>query len=194
MLFYYYFKKCIKDSVFVEQQSQSHQEQQQQQFTSISSLTKNKNRQDDYQSQLIESLQSGMSNLSLSSSAVTKLKRSGSHKRKLIKKIPLIKKELENESNIKQSTERLIQSIIDCNVANLKKSIESGANVNIKYNNWSLLHYACSMIDQAHFGSEQHLEMIRVLLENGAEINTLDEDRWTPLHLACQQGMTSIIS
>jgi len=150
-------------------------------------------RPEEYQSQLMDSLQNGMSNLSLTS-AVTKLKRSASHKRKLIKKMPLIKKELENESNISKSTERLIESIIECNVANLKKSIENGANVNIKYNNWSLLHYACSMIDQAHFGSEQHLEMIRILLENGAEINTLDEDRWTPLHLACQQGMTSVIS
>jgi ankyrin repeat protein len=160
--------------------------------TSFNKYNTNGTRPEDYQNQLMESLQSSMSSLSLT--AVTKLKRSASHKRKLIKKMPLIKKELEEESNLNKNTERLIQSIIECNVNNLKKSIDNGANVNIKYNNWSLLHYACSMIDQAHFGTEQHLEMIRILLENGAEINTLDEDRWTPLHLACQQGMTSVIS
>jgi ankyrin repeat protein len=133
---------------------------------------------------------------SLSLSAVSKLKRSVSHKRKLSKKmLPLIKRELEIEENLHRSTEKLIQSIIDCNIDNLKASLDSGANVNAKYNNWSLLHYACSMIDDtSNLGTEQHLEMIRVLLENGAEINTEDEDKWTPLHLACQQGMTSVIS
>ena len=127
-------------------------------------------------------------------STASKIRRNLSHRRKLAKKLPLIKKELESESNLKQSTERLIQAIIDCNLANLKQSLESGANVNAKYNNWSLLHYACSMIDQSYSGTDQHLEIIRLLLEYGAQINSQDEDRWTPLHLACQQGITRVIS
>lgn len=127
-------------------------------------------------------------------SSATRLKRSLSHKRKLAKKIPLIRKEIESETNLKQSTERLLQSILDCNLNNLKQSLENGANVNAKYNNWSLLHYACSMIDQAHSGSDEHLEVIRLLLDYGAQINSQDEDRWTPLHLACQLGVTRLIS
>ncbi len=66
--------------------------------------------------------------------------------------------------------------------------------MNAKYNNWSLLHYACSMIEQVHCGTDQHLEIIRVLLECGAQINSEDDDRWTPLHLACQLGVTRVIS
>ena len=122
------------------------------------------------------------------------MKRNMSQKRKMAKKIPLIKKELESELNGKQSTERLIQSIYDCDLMNLKQSLENGTNANTKYNNWSLLHYACSTIDQAHCGTDQHLEMIRLLLDFGAQINSQDEDRWTPLHLACQLGITRVIS
>lgn len=127
-------------------------------------------------------------------SAAHKIKRSLSHRRKLVKKLPLIKKEIETESFVKQNTERLIQSIVDCDLLNLKDSLQNGANVNAKYNNWSLLHYACSMTEQAHCGTDEHLELIRVLLENGAQINSKDDDRWTPLHLACQLGVNKVIS
>jgi ankyrin repeat protein len=50
------------------------------------------------------------------------------------------------------------------------------------------------MIDQSFCGTDQHLEVIRILLEYGAEINCQDEDRWTPLHLACQLGVARVIS
>lgn len=126
--------------------------------------------------------------------AAHKIKRSLSHRRKLGKKLPLIKKVIETESSFKQNTERLIETIIDCNNTNLKKSLNNGANVNAKYNNWSLLHYACSMIEQIHCGTDEHLELIKILLEHGAMINAEDDDRWTPLHLACQLGVTRLIS
>lgn len=126
-------------------------------------------------------------------STVAKLKRSISHRRKLAKKIPLIKKEIETETNAKQSNERLLQSIIDCDLNNLRQTLGSGANASCKYNNWSLLHYAM-YVDQACCGTDQHLEMIAILLDNGAQINSQDEDRWTPLHLACQMGVTRLIS
>ena len=70
----------------------------------------------------------------------------------------------------------------------------TGIDVNAKYNNWSLLHYACSMIEHSHCGTNQHLELIKLLLQYGAYINSKDDDRWTPLHLACQQGVTQVIS
>jgi hypothetical protein len=140
----------------------------------------------------INEITTNFTNISLSSA--TRLKRSLSHKRKFAKKLPLIKKELESENNFKQCTERLIQSIMDCNLINLKQSLENGANANTRYNNWSLLHYACSMIDQDFCGTDQHLEIIRLLLDAGAQINSQDEDKWTPLHLACQLGITRVIS
>ena len=56
------------------------------------------------------------------------------------------------------------------------------------------MHYACSMVDQSYAGTDEHLELIQLLLEFGAEINSVDEDRWTPLHLACQSGFTRLIS
>lgn len=58
--------------------------------------------------------------------AAHKIKRSLSHRRKLVKKIPLIKKEIETESSVKLSTEKLIQSIIDCNLINLRQSLDNG--------------------------------------------------------------------
>jgi ankyrin repeat protein len=108
--------------------------------------------------------------------------------------LPLIKKEIECESNFIQSTERLIQHIVECNFDYLKKLIDSGVDINVKYNNWSLLHYACSMFDQKKYGSDEHLEIIRLLIDSGVPVNSQDEDRWTPLHLACQSGITRVIS
>jgi len=64
--------------------------------------------------------------------AAHKIKRSLSHRRKLVNKLPLIKKEIEIESNVKQNTERLIQSIIDCNLANLKKALDNGIFFKLK--------------------------------------------------------------
>lgn len=127
-------------------------------------------------------------------SAAHKIKRSLSHRRKLVKKLPLIKKEIEIETTAKESTERLIQSIVDCNISDLKQYLDNGADVNAKYNNWSLLHYACSMIEHSNCGTNQHLELIKMLLQYGAYINSKDDDRWTPLHLACQLGVTQVIS
>ncbi len=130
----------------------------------------------------------------ISSISVARLKRSISYRRKFVKMLPLIKKELESESHFIQSTERLIQHIVECNFEYLKKLIENGVNVNVKYNNWSLLHYACSMFDQKNYGSDEHLEIIRLLIDSGVQVNSQDEDRWTPLHLACQSGITRVIS
>ena len=69
-------------------------------------------------------------------SSTTKIKRSISHRRKLARKLPLIKKELESESNVKQSAERIIQCIYDCDISDLKQSLENGINANTKHNNW----------------------------------------------------------
>ncbi len=65
-----------------------------------------------------------------------KLKRSISHRRKQVRKPMLVKKEIESELVMKQYTENLIQSIIDCDLLNLKKYLEDGANANTIYNNW----------------------------------------------------------
>ena len=50
------------------------------------------------------------------------------------------------------------------------------------------------MIEHAYCGTDEHLELIKILLEHGAMINAEDDDRWTPLHLACQLGVTRLIS
>ncbi len=88
---------------------------------------------------------------------------------------------------------QLIESVIHCNALNVRHQLENGTNINTRYNNWSLLHYACSLMDQKYAGTEKHLELVKLLLESGAEINIADEDNWTPLHFACQQGLTDLI-
>lgn len=134
-------------------------------------------------------------NVASTNSSGSRLKRNISLRKKFAKKIPLIKKEIENETIYKESIERLIQSIIECNYIKVRNLLEKGTSANIKCNNWSLLHYACSsFIKQSACGTDEHLELIQVLLEYGAKINEKDEDGWTPLHLACQLGVTRLIS
>jgi hypothetical protein len=119
-------------------------------------------------------------------------------RKKLAKKIPLIKKEIENETLILELIELLIESIIDCNYLKVKTILDKHNKtynlINIKWNNWSLLHYACSSFIKK-YGCDEHLLIIKLLINDyNANINDKDEDGWTPLHLTSQLGLTQLIS
>lgn len=122
-IFFEYFIHLLKENIIIEQQPQHNY---------LNSFQNHHHHHHGHKSS------SGISHShsfnSLSSS--TKIKRSVSHRRKLARKLPLIKKELESESNVKQSAERVIQSIYDCDISNLKQSLENGINANTKHNNW----------------------------------------------------------
>jgi hypothetical protein len=59
-------------------------------------------------------------------------------------------------------------------------------NVNVKddWNGWTPLHWAAL---------KGHIEIARLLLQNGAEVNAKDYDGRTPLHFAASQGKVDIL-
>lgn len=69
------------------------------------------------------------------------------------------------------------------NVAQLL--IENGANVNAKAKRDGItpLHQAAS---------NRHLDFVKVLIQNGAQVDPTDNEEKTPLHLACEKNYTEI--
>jgi ankyrin repeat protein len=49
---------------------------------------------------------------------------------------------------------------------------------------WSPLYFACF---------EGHIEVVKLLLKNGANVNTVDKFDQTPLYIACLYGHMEII-
>ena len=113
---------------------------------------------------------------------------------KLKQKLPLIKKEIENVTMMKHMIEiNLLDSVINCNLPNVRHQLENGSSISARYNNWSLLHFACALMVHEYAGTPEHLELVKYLLECGADINSADEDNWTALHFACEQGLTDLV-
>ncbi|MCK4935754.1 MAG: ankyrin repeat domain-containing protein [Elusimicrobiales bacterium] len=83
------------------------------------------------------------------------------------------------------SIENLIKAAENNDKETVRSLINSGVNINIKYEPYGFtpLHIACF---------KGHLEIVKLLLENGAAINAKDEKNPTPLHVASIQGHTKI--
>ena len=65
----------------------------------------------------------------------------------------------------------------------IKELIDVGMNVNIKNNEWTALMIACERC---------HESVVRLLLENGANVNDKDNNEWTSLMVACVVGHENI--
>ena len=137
----------------------------------------------------------------MQSSSSRGLKRSHSFMRKRFsKKLPLIMKEIENDAiyntiNLLPSSneDRIILSILQCDLDRVQHYLENGTNPNLKEDGWTLLHFAVSGLQEAFIGTDKQIELIRLLIKYGANINSVDYYRWTPLHHACDMGLTSVI-
>jgi len=106
-----------------------------------------------------------------------------------------LKRKLSNHLKMEDiETNALIKTISKLDHTSLKHYLDYGLNVNHIINDWSLLHYACYSIENKETGTDKHIEIIKLLLDYGADINAKDESGWTPLHLVCQLGITNIIS
>lgn len=71
-------------------------------------------------------------------------------------------------------------------IETLRFLLENGMNVNLKYNEASCtaLHTACS---------KQHIEIVKFLLQFGADVSLLNGAKQTPLHIACYKGNLELV-
>ena len=89
-----------------------------------------------------------------------------------------------NEATIE---EMLCSAILDENVLELQRLIDQGANLNYPcQDEYFPLAFAC------YFG-EGHLKIVKVLVENGAELESLNRKNLTPLMLAMANRCTEIV-
>lgn len=91
---------------------------------------------------------------------------------------------------MRAETSRVLQDALKAEeseqLARIVRWIESGGNLDWRATNgWTLLHLA------AQCGNEK---IIRLLLSRGANIEALDEDKGTPLMLACNTGFSGKLS
>jgi len=90
------------------------------------------------------------------------------------------------ENPISYKSEMTLLTAADCgDLALVSQMLKDGAKVNEKFMNpqfnlkCTALHYAVR---------SGHLEIVRLLLENGANVNALEHEDWTPLYYAANNG------
>ena len=67
--------------------------------------------------------------------------------------------------------------------------LEHGANIHTRsYNGRTLLHQTLAGLNDTYDTLDMFLDTIRFLLEHGADVDALDNDHSTPLHLASRDG------
>lgn len=85
--------------------------------------------------------------------------------------------------------EELRRAAIKGNVDSVKDLVSRGANVNMRHGGWTILMFAAR---------EDHPEVAKILLDNGADVNATGEERgeWsgaTALTIAAEKGHTDIV-
>jgi ankyrin repeat protein len=75
----------------------------------------------------------------------------------------------------------LITAAIDGDIIKINKALKSGANINFTHRDWgwTALHHA---------SAKGHLEIVKRLLEYGADINCITSDGQTPLSISKENG------
>jgi ankyrin repeat protein len=80
--------------------------------------------------------------------------------------------------------EELIEAAQENNLAEVRRLLSVGADVNAKGNSdWTPLHWACE---------EGHVQVVIELLQHGADIEAKDNNGYTPLHWACFNGHLTV--
>ena len=109
---------------------------------------------------------------------------------KIKKKVKAMIRHNQNPSNDETIEEMLCTAILDENVLALQELIDQGANLNYPcQDEYFPLAFAC------YFGNygKGHLKTVKVLVENGAELESLDRNNMTPLMLAMANRCNEIV-
>ena len=80
----------------------------------------------------------------------------------------------------------LLESIANGNIQNVQASISSGININEKINQlgWTALHAAVMF---------KQIDIVKLLIQNHADVNAKDDSGQTPLFLAVESGQTDTV-
>jgi len=88
----------------------------------------------------------------------------------------------------------LMSAISMGNLGNVKLLIEAGVDVNLNKNNSGYTALMQAIHGTTHRGEEEkYLEIVRLLLSNGAEINVSSNDGKNPLQMAKESGNQAVI-
>mmetsp|Transcript_41872 Transcript_41872/g.100899 ORF Transcript_41872/g.100899 Transcript_41872/m.100899 type:complete len:251 (-) Transcript_41872:94-846(-) len=84
------------------------------------------------------------------------------------------------------SNSEIIRAARDGNLSRVQELWERGADVNHKNggNGWTSLHWACE---------GDHLEVVKVLIEKGADVHAKNRIGGTSLHAACSTGQLELV-
>ena len=71
----------------------------------------------------------------------------------------------------------------------IQDAIDAGHDINAADNadKWTILHYALVAL------TPPNVEVVRVLLKNGAQVNAVEQRGWTPLHFAARSAPIEVI-
>ncbi len=80
------------------------------------------------------------------------------------------------------------------NVSEVKKQLASGVNPNSGTFPWNLRHSLFANNKPLHFAAaDGHIEVVRLLLEDGAHVSATNEGGETPLHYAANHGHIEVV-
>jgi ankyrin repeat protein len=95
--------------------------------------------------------------------------------------------EEENKIVNKYENQKLIEACRKGDIEKIQISIQNGANINCKDNNYGYTPLLCAVI-------KGHMEVVKTLISKGCNVNITSKDSWSPLHYACYNELEEIAS
>ena len=91
-------------------------------------------------------------------------------------------------------TKFLFDAIGQGAIRDVKFCLQNGANINGSIARGQFGNYRKQLQTPLHTAvSSRNLEIVKILLQNGADVNTTDEDGFTPLHIAAYNGNLQMV-
>ncbi len=87
--------------------------------------------------------------------------------------------------------EKLFESIFNGDLEQVKECLVQGADMNYNNGKHYSQYYSTTLIESAHKGHLEHLEIAKLLIQHGADVNSKDCNGWNPLMVAVNRGYMS---